>query len=189
MLGRHCTTLQRLNRVWIAKCTHESRRGEDWTVRDQQQQITRNICETSRPVRGCSIGPMKDLPEPSHAAASVWIDLDYRGQMLEAAGQEVVHRLTQACFDDSRALIQRVLPQIAAPLTTFPAAEVMACHRIAGSCVAVGLKTMGEAWYALEQAASLPADTPAVWRSAWERALLATEETARHASALTQAAP
>lgn len=94
------------------------------------------------------------------AAVAAWIDIDYRQNMLEAAGSDVVLRLTQACFEESQALIQRVLPQIAAPSTGFPAAEVMACHRLAGSCAAVGLKAMGQAWYALEQAAVQPSASP-----------------------------
>lgn len=123
------------------------------------------------------------------AAVAAWIDIDYRQNMLEAAGSDVVLRLTQACFEESQALIQRVLPQIAAPSTGFPAAEVMACHRLAGSCAAVGLKAMGQAWYALEQAAVQPSASPPAWQPAWERALVATLETARYFPSEQQAAP
>lgn len=132
---------------------------------------------------------MNESHELSQAAASAWIDIDYRKDMLEAAGADVVQRLTKACFEESQALIQRVLPLIAEPSNAFPAAEVMACHRIAGSCAAVGLKAMGQAWYALEQAAGQPAGTHPGWRPAWERALIATLETARYFPSVEQSAP
>lgn len=119
---------------------------------------------------------MQDSTGLPPSAPSVLIDFDYRKDMMEAAGSEVVQRLTLACFVESSELIQRVLTLMAEPGTPFPVAEVTACHRLAGSCAAIGLVAMSQAWYALEQAVTPGTVASATWRSVWDRALAVTQE-------------
>ena len=127
--------------------------------------------------------------EARNAGPAGCIDHDYRRAMIEAAGLAMVERLTRMCLDESKALIQRVLLRSASPSAAFPAEEVAACHRLAGSCAAVGLKAMSQAWYALEQASSPQADAATDWRSAWERAQISTLETAQACATAVQVRP
>jgi hypothetical protein len=89
-----------------------------------------------------------------NAAEAAYVDFIYRQDMIDAAGQDMVLRLTRACLVDAQAQLARIKPVEGMTSVVLSAEEVRASHRLAGSCAAVGLVGMGRAWYALEQAAA-----------------------------------